>query len=240
MELGIIYDCDGTLIESEHIAGSVCAEALTRIGVPMTMQTFNTRFNGVPAAKTWEILRAEIGFDLPPGFNEAIDAEIHRRFDSELQPIPGAREAILAIEGARAVASSTGLERLRINLVHTGLAPLFDRHIYSVTQVARGKPSPDVFLLAASQIGVDPENAIVVEDSVAGVTAGLRAGMRVIGFAGAAHRVHGLAPRLEAAGASLIIEDMQDLPNAVAELSRKIRRQHKRWVRLPDAFICLP
>ncbi|MCA0401054.1 MAG: HAD family phosphatase [Proteobacteria bacterium] len=218
MEHAILYDCDGTLIDSEHIAGSVCAEALTRIGFPMTMETFNARFTGIPAPRTWEILKEEIPFALPEGFNEAIDAEIYRRFESELQPIPGAAEAVRAIGGKRAVASSTRLDSLRKNLIRTGLAPLFDPHIYSASEVARGKPAPDVFLYAAAKIGVDPANAIVIEDSVAGVTAGLRAGMRVIGFHGASNGVEGLDARLLAAGALMVVHHMDRLPEAVAAL----------------------
>lgn len=218
MEFGIIYDCDGTLIDSEHIAGSVCAAALTDLGFPMTMEAFNTRFNGVPAARTWEILRSEIPFDLPEGFNARIDAEIHRRFDEELLPIPGAAEAIGAIPGLRAVASSTRIERLRRNLEKVGLAPLFDPHIYSASQVARGKPAPDVFLLAASQLGLDPAHAIVIEDSEAGVEAAKRAGMRVIGFHGASNGVADLDRRLHRAGAVEVIHDMALLPEVVARM----------------------
>lgn len=220
MNHAIIYDCDGTLIDSEHIAGSVCAAALTSIGIPTTVEAFNSRFTGVPAAKTWEILRAEIPFTLPEGFNDAINAEIHRRFDEELLPIPGVAEAVEAIGGLRAVASSTNLPRLRINMEKTGLARLFDPHIYSATQVARGKPSPDVFLFAASQIGVDPARAIVIEDSVAGVTAGLRAGMRVIGFHGASNGIADLDARLRAAGAAIVVDSMAQLPDAVEALRR--------------------
>ena len=220
MKHAIIYDCDGTLIDSEHIAGSVCAAALTAIGFPMTMEAFNTRFNGVPAAKVWEILRTEIPFPLPDGFNEAINAEIYRRYEAELHPIPGAIEAVKTIGGLRAVASSTNLARLKLNMEKTGLAPLFDPHIYSATQVARGKPSPDVFLYAASQIGVDPAQTIVIEDSVAGVTAGLRAGMRVIGFHGASNGIAGLDDKLRVAGAAIIIERMIDLPDAVETLRK--------------------
>lgn len=218
MKHAIIYDCDGTLIDSEHIAGSVCAAALTSIGIPMTMEAFNTRFNGVPAAKTWEILRSEIGFDLPAGFNDAINAEIHQRFETELRPIKGAFEAVEIIGGLRAVASSTRLPVLLKNLERTGLAPLFGPHIYSATQVARGKPSPDVFLYAASQIGVDPADAIVIEDSVAGVMAGLRAGMRVIGFHGASNGIADLDARLKQAGAVLVIDRMDQLPGAVEQV----------------------
>lgn len=222
MDHAILYDCDGTLIDSEHIAGSVCAAALTELGFPMTMEIFNTRFNGVPAAQTWEILRAEIPFALPDGFNAAINAEIYRRYEEELHPIPGVVEAVQTIGGRRAVASSTNLQRLRLNLEKTGLAPLFDPHIYSATQVARGKPAPDVFLFAASQVGVDPAHAIVIEDSVAGVIAAKRAGMRVIGFHGASNGITGLEEKLAAAGAEIVVSRMPDLPHAVETvLSRR-------------------
>lgn len=218
MEFGIIYDCDGTLIDNEHIAGSVCAEALTRIGVPMTMREFNARFNGVPVKAVWETIRAELPFELPPGFNEAINSEIYRRYETELKVIPGVEEAVKAIPGRRAVASSTNLARLKANLDFTGIAPLFGEHIYSASQVARGKPAPDVFLFAASQVGLDPAHAIVIEDSAAGVTAARRAGMPVIGFTGASNGIVDLGDRLKAAGAVAVIADMLELPRLVAEL----------------------
>ena len=215
MDFAILYDCDGTLIDSEHIAGSVCAEALTRVGYPITMEEFNGRFNGVPVKETWAMLRAEIPFELPEGFNEAINAKIHQLMDTELESLPGAAEAIQKIGGRKAVASSTQRPRLLKNLEFVGLAPLFGEHIYSATQVARGKPAPDVFLFAASQIGADPAECIVIEDSVAGVTAGLRAGMRVIGFHGASNGITDLDARLKAAGALEVVHHMDMLPNAV-------------------------
>jgi HAD superfamily hydrolase (TIGR01509 family) len=222
MEFGIIYDCDGTLIDSEHIAGSVCAAALTEVGWPITMREFNARFNGVPVKETWNIIRAELPFELPPGFNEAINAEIYRRYETELKSIPGVVEAVQAIEGKRAVASSTGWARLKANLDFTNLTPLFGPHIYSASQVARGKPAPDVFLYAASQIGLDPAHSIVIEDSVAGVIAARRAGMRVIGFTGACHGAEDIGERLAEAGAIDVIEEMRLLPRSV---ERALRRE---------------
>ncbi|CAN1565269.1 COG0637 Predicted phosphatase/phosphohexomutase [Rhabdaerophilaceae bacterium] len=218
MSLAIIYDCDGTLIDSEHIAGSVCAEALTRVGWPISMRSFNARFNGIPVKETWDIIRSEVPFALPEGFNEAINAEIKRRAETEVTAVAGVSEAVLAIHGLRAVASSTSLEPLRRNLTNTGLAPLFGPHIYSASQVARGKPAPDVFLFAASQIGADPEHSVVIEDSVAGVVAARRAGMRAIGFTGACHGAEDIGDRLAAAGALTVIASMADLPGVIQAL----------------------
>lgn len=215
----ILYDCDGTLIDSEHIVGAACAGALTAIGWPITMEAYNARFTGIPSVKTWEILRAEIPFPLPEGFNEAINAKIHRHFDTDLAAIEGAAQAIERIGMKRAVASSTRLPVLLKNLAKVGLAPLFGEHIYSTTQVARGKPAPDVFLYAASQLGVDPAHAVVVEDSAVGVQAARRAGMRVIGFHGASNGIADLDARLMAAGAVCVVASMADLPGAVAALT---------------------
>lgn len=219
MGISIIYDCDGTLIDSEHIAGSVCAEALTRLGWPITMREFNTRFNGVPVAETWRIIRSELPFALPEGFNEGINAEVHRRALIEVTAVPGVAEAVQAIGGRRAVASSTQIGPLKRNLDQTGLSALFGEHIYSASQVARGKPAPDVFLFAASQIGVDPAETFVIEDSVAGVIAARRAGMRAIGFTGACHGAEDIGDRLAAAGAEAVVALMADLPDTVARLA---------------------
>jgi beta-phosphoglucomutase-like phosphatase (HAD superfamily) len=98
------------------------------------------------------------------------------------------------------------------------LIDLFDPHIFSVSQVKRGKPAPDVFLFAASQLGGDPSETIVIEDTVAGVTAARRAGMRPIGFTGANHAGDGMADRLMAAGAECVIESMSELERAIARL----------------------
>ena len=212
----IIYDCDGTLIDSEGIACGVCAEALSGIGIPYTTALFAERYAGMPARATWEVVRQKYGVELPEGFNQQINSEIHRRLDTEVLPVAGAREAILSIEGTRCVASSTGLVQLRKNLGTAGLIDLFDPHIFSVSQVKRGKPAPDVFLYAASQLGYDPAHTIVIEDTVAGVTAARRAGMRAIGFTGANHAGEGTSDRLVAAGAEVVIANMVELAAAIA------------------------
>ena len=116
----------------------------------------------------------------------------------------------------RCVASSTGLPLLRQNLDRTGLLPFFDPGVFSVTQVKRGKPAPDVFLYAASQMGADPSRCIVVEDSLAGVTAARRAGMDVIGFMGGGHSSPALRATLMQAGARRIAASAAELAPLLA------------------------
>src|SRR5215469_2241817 len=106
---------------------------------------------------------------------------------------------------------SSASERLLHSLSVTGLLGYFEPHIFSATQVARGKPAPDLFLFAADAMQVPPASCIVVEDSVPGVQAAVAAGMRAIGFTGGEHCLSGHAERLHAAGASAIAADMASL-----------------------------
>ena len=141
------------------------------------------------------------------------------RFRHELKPMPGVRDAILALPYRRCVASSSTPERLRLSLEVTGLAPLFGEHVFSAVQVARGKPAPDLYLLAASTLGEPPERCIVIEDTTRGVAAGRAAGARVIGFAGGGHATPALADDLRLAGAEVVITAMGELPAVVRRLA---------------------
>ena len=108
----------------------------------------------------------------------------------------------------RCVASSGDHERIRRGLRAAGLLERFpDEAIFSVDDVAHGKPAPDLFLHAAARMGFDPATTVVVEDSPAGVQAGVAAGMRVLGYGG---------PELRAAGATAIFGNMAALPGLLA------------------------
>jgi beta-phosphoglucomutase-like phosphatase (HAD superfamily) len=108
------------------------------------------------------------------------------------------------------VASSSLPERIALSLRVTGLSDLFD-HVFSASEVPRGKPAPDLFLHAANRMGVSPESCLVIEDSAAGVQAALAAGMRVIGFAGGSHCGPEHAEKLRQMGAAVVIKHMVDL-----------------------------
>jgi HAD superfamily hydrolase (TIGR01509 family) len=217
----LIYDCDGTLIDTETICAEVCLAAIHRLGLTgWTMERYLDTFVGMPADVGWGQIAALAG-GLPEGFNTAVDAEIERRFLAEMRVLPGTEQAVSTLAGPRCVASSTALPSLRRNLHTAGLIDLFDPSIFSASQVKRGKPAPDVFLFAASQMGFDPAHCLVIEDSVPGVTAARRAGMTVIGFTGAAHDPERLARRLGEAGAAAIVPGMAELASAVRGLGAR-------------------
>jgi HAD superfamily hydrolase (TIGR01509 family) len=215
----VIYDCDGTLIDSERIVAKVCLSAIHELGLTSwTMDDYVRSFVGMPGMVGWGKVREALGRDFPAGFNDVIDAEIDARFASETLAIPGVREAVDAIGGARCVASTTRIDHLRKNIRLAGLHDLFGEAVYSASQVRRPKPAPDVFLHAASQMGHDPCDCIVIEDSLPGARGAIRAGMRVVGFTGVAHAPDVMADRLLAEGVAAVARGMAELPEVVGRL----------------------
>ncbi len=207
----VVFDCDGVLINSEEIACAVCVEALATLDMRMTMREFAGRHAGMPISDSWRLIEKNYGKPLPEGFRDGVDKEVYRRFAEALAPMDGASDLLANLKSARCVASSTGLARLTQNLRQVGLVQFFEPSIFSVSQVKRGKPAPDVFLFAASQMGADPAHCLVVEDSAHGVVAACRAGMRVIGFAGGGHTPPDHADKLTASGALGVAHSMAEL-----------------------------
>jgi HAD superfamily hydrolase (TIGR01509 family) len=211
----LILDCDGVLIDSETIAMEVDAEFLTQLGLPHTPEEAALRFVGIPHKDFIRTIEAELGRALTADELDGHELDYRNRMRDHLRPIDGVRGAIERLELPFCVASSTAMPSLRRNLATAGIVDLFDPHIFSASQVRRGKPAPDVFLFAASQMGADPGQILVVEDSVPGVTAARRAGFRVIGFVGGGHIPPGHADRLMAAGAVATFTHMDHLVDMV-------------------------
>ena len=212
----IIYDCDGTLIDTETIYAEINLKAYHLLGLThWTMDSYVDAMVGIPVAAGRKVLEADYGGPLPADFEAGIEREVHRRFTEELQSLPGVRNAVSLIEGPRCVASSTSLVPLKRNLATAGLIDLFDPHVFSASQVSRGKPHPDVFLFSAESMGARPANCLVIEDSVPGVLAARAAGMPVIGFTGVAHDRARISARLKEAGAMAVIDHMAEWPAMV-------------------------
>lgn len=216
----VIYDCDGTLIDSETLYSEVSLVLCHEIGLTQwTLDDYNTNLIGIPLVDGFKVIEAALGRPLPSDFESRIEDGVAARLERELRALPGVHEALRELAGRRCVASSTSLEPLRRNLGLAGLIDLFDPHVFSASQVARGKPAPDVFLFAAAQMGAEPENCLVLEDSVPGVQAAKAAGMQVAGFTGTAHDKARTRERLLAAGAAAVIDDYREWPGEAARLA---------------------
>jgi HAD superfamily hydrolase (TIGR01509 family) len=215
----LIYDCDGVLVDSEVLASESLAELMTLLGHPMTAAECARVFGGRSVNDVLTRANEILGRPIPDDLGKKAAQQLMARFRQELKPVTGAAAAVASLPYPRCVSSSSAPERLRLSLEVTGLAPLFEPHVFSAAQVVHGKPAPDLFLLAAHRLGKAPSQAIVIEDSTLGITAARAAGMASIGFAGARQVTEDLAARLTEAGADLIITAMADLPAAVAELA---------------------
>ena len=213
----LIFDCDGVLVDSEALACQVDADLLTGLGFPYTANDIKRQFVGVSFKDMVARIEAEHRRALPADFGAQMDKVLFARFEAELQPIEDVRETVLALPHPRCVASSSTPARIALSLRVTGLDDLFE-HVFSATQVARGKPAPDLFLHAASRMGRPSDECIVIEDSPAGVQGAIAAGMRVIGFTGGGHCGPDHAEKLRQAGASTILARMADLPDVVKSI----------------------
>lgn len=200
----VIFDCDGVLLDSEIIACRVDAEAYTALGLPMTTVEIASRFAGMPDETVDAALSAQPPRPLPETFRADIKARVAEIYRTELQPIPGAKSLLSSLKTPKCIASSASPAKLALGLIETDLFELVYPHIFSVSLVEKGKPHPDIFLHAACKMEVPPFRCVVVEDSIAGVTAAKAAGMTCIGFTGGSHCPPEHAERLRGAGADLV------------------------------------
>ncbi|MGX5776463.1 HAD family hydrolase [Methylorubrum zatmanii] len=214
----VIFDCDGVLIDSEPISLATLTRGLNEIGLAIDLEAVRTRFAGTSMTSIMERVAREDGIEAPAGFVERVKAQTLDAFAAELKAMAGIAEALGLLHLPFCVASSSDPVRLRHSLGLTGLLPLFQGHVFSSAQVARGKPFPDLFLFAAERMGTAPEQCLVIEDSVPGVEAAQAAGMRVVGFTGGGHWGHDRSGRdLRAAGAATVFSAHAELGRIVAE-----------------------
>lgn len=186
----VIFDCDGVLIDSEVISARTLVELAAEAGIVFDAAYVAARFLGRSFPTVARAIAETWGRPLPPGFEAEYRARLLRRFEGELRPTPGAADALRRCAVPSCVATSSSPERARRSLEAAGLAALVGR-VFTASEVARGKPAPDLFLHAARRMGADPARCLVIEDSAPGLRAARAAGMDVAFFAGGSHLAGG-------------------------------------------------
>ena len=213
--IAVIFDCDGVLVDSEWLASRVEGELLRELGVELTVEQVHELFLGKTVSGVLDIVAARRGAPLPSEFTYNWAFATARTFVRELQPIPFVRGVVEQLRDAGhrlAVASQSPLARVRLSLEVTGLAEFFGDHLYVTTMVARPKPAPDVYLLAASRLGAAPGDCLVIEDSPAGAAAARAAGMQALGYAPG-----NTAEAMRARGVP-VLRSMDELPGYIGRL----------------------
>ncbi len=214
----LIFDCNGVLVDSESIAATAAAQELTRAGFKVSPEIVSRFFAGRRPSDMVADVEHATKRKLPDDFAENLAAATMRRLRAELRATPHMEYALTWLRGPKCVASSSPHNRIRMSLESTGLFRFFEPHVFSASDVPKGKPAPDLFLHAARRMGVKPADCIVVEDSPAGVAAATAAGMMSIGFVGGSHTGPNLGAYLTSAGARVVIADMRALKSTVVAL----------------------
>ncbi len=219
----VIFDCDGVLVDSEALSLSALLGMIRTAGGSIGEDAAYEHFLGKSMKSVREILARDFGLVVTDAHLTDMRVELMRRFREELRPVPGVSEMLPRLGLPYCVASSGTLDRIRYALDVTGLLGLFEPHLFSAAMVARGKPAPDLFLLAAERMGAAPNACLFVEDSPAGVAAARAAGMTVFAFTGGAHAGNpALKARLASIKPDFIFADMLQLPDLIAGLGARV------------------
>jgi len=177
----IIFDNDGVLVDSEPLALGTLIAMLGDLGWSVTLREAVDLFMGGSIQRAADMASAR-GCTVPADFAARFHDRLFESYRLELRPVEGVRQVLDALTRPYCVASSGSKARVALALGLTGLLPSFEGRIFSADDVAEGKPAPDLFLLAARTMGVDPARCLVIDDSPLGIEAGNRAGMTTVGF----------------------------------------------------------
>jgi HAD superfamily hydrolase (TIGR01509 family) len=180
----VIFDCDGVLVNSEPLANQVYVRMLGEFGHQVEDKHYQylREFSGATITKRLEVTSQKLNWTPPTNFLDIFNERLSVLVEKELQPIPGIRSLISILPVPICVASNGSREDIQVRLRIAGLTDIFGDAIFSALEVPHPKPAPDVFLAAARAFNVSPTRCVVIEDSVSGVTAAVRAGMKVYGY----------------------------------------------------------
>lgn len=203
----LLFDCDGVLVDSERISNEIFAQMLRELGLDVDLQYMFDHFVGYSMEQCVEKIEALTGEPLSADFAAEFERREIDALSSQLVSVDGVREALSQIDMRRCVVSSGSHKKIRNSLTKTGLMKFFEPHIFSVEDVAKPKPAPDVYQFAARTMKIEPEKCLVIEDTPTGVAAGAAAGMTVFGYAG-----YMKPEKLTDAGAHHVVSNMAQLP----------------------------
>ena len=206
----IIFDCDGVLIDSETHAVRVGTRVLNQAGFPVTEREING-YVGVAGPTMYADLERKYERSVPADVRERWKSEMIATFHEELKPIDGVHAFIDQLSMPSCVASNSAKSYLDIALGIVGLTDHFRQNIFSAEMVAEGKPAPDLFLHAATEMNASPADCLVIEDSVNGVKAAVAANIPVLGFIGGGHCQPGDGEKLISAGADRVFAEMDEI-----------------------------
>ena len=178
----ILFDCDGTLVDSENITNRVVARMASELGIHMTLKDAQKRFGGKTLDAVIYGMKELSGKDIPKDWLPRLVEGVSEAYKTELRPMEGIKELLDNLDIPICVASNGEPKHVQSSLILTGLIDYFNKQIFTASEVEFPKPAPDLFLYAAQQMGFKPSECLVIEDSIPGVTAAVKANIKVYGL----------------------------------------------------------
>jgi HAD superfamily hydrolase (TIGR01509 family) len=215
----LIFDFDGVLLESEWAGNAQIADYLTARGHPTSVEESMREFMGLAGLDFIGAIERWIRRPVPDDFHEARAEEDARAIEEGLEEVAGAVAFIRSLPAdlPKAICSSSSSHWIRSHLAHLGLEGRFGDMIFSGREhVARGKPAPDLYLHAATALGVPIGRIAIIEDSPVGVEGALASGATVIGLVAGRHCLPGHEERLRALGVRHIARDFDEVAALLA------------------------
>jgi len=216
--LCLLSDCDGVIVDSEKIADGIMLEVLQEAFGSEGVETHLKDLFGRRVIDIILLLEARMGIALTAEKRSLMHMDIDARVGREAPAMPEVREVYEALGLPVGIVSNSAPHRLQMCVRRAGLSDLVGTNIFSGDEVPNPKPAPDVYLGAARVMGFDPEQCLVIEDSVTGVTAARAAGMQVLGFLGGSHIRSDHADMLSRAGVHRLFSSMSELPHVIQSL----------------------
>ncbi len=203
----VIFDCDGVIADSEVISANLLVRQLLAHDIRIDAEYVFRHFVGKSFPVVADIIGERFGIALPPTFVSDYRAALRQAFADSLQTTPGFLDVLGQLTCRACVATSSSAPRVAHTLEAIGLTDHFGADVFTASQVANGKPAPDLFLFAAREMATPPERCLVIEDSVAGIEAGLGAGMNVWRYVGASHIADAARARAETPAGVTVFDD---------------------------------
>jgi HAD superfamily hydrolase (TIGR01509 family) len=207
----VLFDCDGVLVDSEHITNQVLRDMLDERGWRMNLQECMDVFLGKTVMDERVRIEQHTGQALTPDWMDAFRARRNAMLETHLEAIPNIGNAVRDVHALAQgrIACASGADRFKVELMlrKVGLHQYLDGRIFSGQEMPRNKPHPDVYLAAAKGLGVAAQRCAVVEDTLTGLAAGVAAGATVYAYVPS-----GSGQRFIDAGAHCVFTDMAHLP----------------------------
>ena len=179
----IIFDCDGTLVDSEFLCNLALQQQLAELGIDSDAEQLMSLYRGVKLNVTITSLESEFDTTFPSTFIPDYRLKVRHLFDQHLKANDGVADLLASLTTPFCVASSAPKQKIQQALAVTGLIKYFDNNIFSSYDIDSWKPDPGIFLHAAKTMNVDPARCYVVEDSIVGLQAANGAKIQSIYYA---------------------------------------------------------